>query len=163
MSLDITRRHELTVPKLSQCPSCGLLSIFCLVVGYRLALNRPNRYGSILPPTAWAVLAGIFGTAGLAFGATTLTAKVPLRGALLGSVSTLMFAVLCWRKRIAMVDRPTGPARRVRAKFDVEAGSCCIEGNRLPGSGCVRPERLRLSVLTRAHQKQLCKCAFYSR
>jgi hypothetical protein len=83
----------------------GVLSIFCLAVGYRLAFNRPNRYGSILPPAAWAVLAGIFGIAGLAFGATTFTAKVPLRGALLGSVSTLMFAVLCWRKRGAMVNR----------------------------------------------------------
>ena len=83
----------------------GLLSTFCLVVGYRLALNRPNRYGSMLPPTAWAVLAGLFGVAGLGFGATTFTANGPLRGALLGGISALMFAVLCWRKRAAMVNR----------------------------------------------------------
>ena len=55
-----------------------LLSSFCLVVGYRLALNRPNRYGSILPPSAWAALAGLFGVAGLAFLAPTFTA--PARG-----------------------------------------------------------------------------------
>jgi tetratricopeptide (TPR) repeat protein len=83
----------------------GLLAAFCLAVGYRLALNRPNRYGSMLSPTAWALLAGLFGVAGLGFGATTFATKGPLRGALLAGVSALMLAVLCWRKRAAMVNR----------------------------------------------------------
>jgi hypothetical protein len=83
----------------------SLLSIFCLVVGYRLAFNRPNRYGSMLPPTAWAFLAGIFAIAGLGSAATTFAAKGSLRGALPGGVSALMLGALCWRKRVAMINR----------------------------------------------------------
>lgn len=32
---------------------------FCLIVGYRLTLMRPNKYGSLLTPAAW-YLTGLF-------------------------------------------------------------------------------------------------------
>jgi hypothetical protein len=37
------------------------IALFCLVVGYRLFLNRPNRYGSILGPMSWRIVGGFFG------------------------------------------------------------------------------------------------------
>jgi tetratricopeptide (TPR) repeat protein len=81
----------------------GLLSIFCLAVGYRLARNRPNHHGSMLPPSAWIALAGLFGAAGLGLLATAITAKVPLRGTLAPALGSLVFAALCWRMRAATV------------------------------------------------------------
>lgn len=83
----------------------GVLSIFCLAVGYRLALNRPNRYGSMLSPPAWAVLAGAFALGGFGFAVAAFTAKVPIRGALFGGVSMWMFAALCLWKRAALANR----------------------------------------------------------
>lgn len=37
-----------------------LIALFCLPVGFRLAFNRPNRYGSLLPPAAWFALSCFF-------------------------------------------------------------------------------------------------------
>ena len=37
------------------------IALFCLSVGYRLFLNRPNRYGSILGPMSWRIVGGFFG------------------------------------------------------------------------------------------------------
>ena len=37
-----------------------LIGLFCLCVGWRLFLNRPNRYRSILGPTGWRILGVIF-------------------------------------------------------------------------------------------------------
>jgi len=34
----------------------GVIAAFCLLVGYRLLLNRPNRFGSLLTPVAWQIL-----------------------------------------------------------------------------------------------------------
>jgi hypothetical protein len=44
----------------------SILSLFCATLGYRLVRNRPNRYQSILSPTAWIMLALSFGAMGLA-------------------------------------------------------------------------------------------------
>ena len=44
----------------------AILAAFTSTIGYRLALNRPNRYGSILSPTAWAGLAMFFVVLGIA-------------------------------------------------------------------------------------------------
>jgi ATP-dependent Clp protease adaptor protein ClpS len=38
----------------------SVLSAFCLVSGYRLVLNRPNRQGMLLSPTGWRVTAACF-------------------------------------------------------------------------------------------------------
>jgi ATP-dependent Clp protease adapter protein ClpS len=32
------------------------IAAFCCLVGFRLAFNRPNRHGSVLPPTGWKTL-----------------------------------------------------------------------------------------------------------
>lgn len=40
--------------------SIGLIACFCIVVGYRLALDRPNRNQSVLPPMGWYALTLIF-------------------------------------------------------------------------------------------------------
>jgi ATP-dependent Clp protease adapter protein ClpS len=42
------------------------MSAFCSLVGYRLLLNRPNRYGSLLSPAGWRVLAAFFCIVGVA-------------------------------------------------------------------------------------------------
>ena len=34
----------------------ALIAFFCLSVGGRMTLRRPNRYGSIMPPFAWVVM-----------------------------------------------------------------------------------------------------------
>jgi hypothetical protein len=44
----------------------ALLATFCSVVGWRLFLNRPNRFGSILGPLGWHMLGGVFGVLGSA-------------------------------------------------------------------------------------------------
>ena len=43
----------------------ALLATFCSLVGWRLFLNQPNRYGSILSPVGWRILAGVFGVLGI--------------------------------------------------------------------------------------------------
>jgi ATP-dependent Clp protease adapter protein ClpS len=36
------------------------ISALCLLLGYRLVLNRPNRHGTLLSPMSWKVLAACF-------------------------------------------------------------------------------------------------------
>jgi len=43
----------------------ALIATFSSLVGWRMFLNRPNRYGSILSPLGWRVLAGVFGVSGV--------------------------------------------------------------------------------------------------
>ena len=38
----------------------AVVALFCLSVGYRLFLGRPNRYGSILGPASWRILGGFW-------------------------------------------------------------------------------------------------------
>jgi len=70
------------------------VAVFCLAVGYRLFLNRPNKYGSILTPLGWNALGAVFallaivgGTAVLHFGQYTAIAGPALTG---------VFAVCCF-------------------------------------------------------------------
>jgi succinate dehydrogenase/fumarate reductase cytochrome b subunit len=49
-----------------------LVAAFCLMVGYRLLLNRPNRYGSLLSPTGWRLLASFFVALGVWLGAVAI-------------------------------------------------------------------------------------------
>ena len=64
--------------------ACGfcLIAAFCLLVGWRLFWNRPNRYGSILGPIGWGILCLFFGGAGLfltfAFGISKLLTDISL-------------------------------------------------------------------------------------
>jgi ATP-dependent Clp protease adapter protein ClpS len=37
-----------------------MMSAFCSLMGYRLLLNRPNRYGSLFSPAGWRILAALF-------------------------------------------------------------------------------------------------------
>jgi len=47
---------------------------FFLFVGYRLLFNRPNKYGSLLPPIGWYTLAGTFVSLAALLGTASLLA-----------------------------------------------------------------------------------------
>lgn len=74
------------------------VSAFCLNLGYRLVLNRPNRYGSLLSPGAWRVMSVCFVMLTLFFAFFVL--RAPPRGA--GApgagivLAPLLFAAWCW-------------------------------------------------------------------
>lgn len=44
----------------------AMLAVFCLTVGWRLYLNRPNRHGSALGPSSWRIIGTLFGLCGAA-------------------------------------------------------------------------------------------------
>jgi ATP-dependent Clp protease adapter protein ClpS len=48
------------------------ISAFCLLLGYRLALNRPNRHESLLSPTSWKVLAASFVVLAVVMGSSVM-------------------------------------------------------------------------------------------
>jgi len=45
----------------------AILAAFCSLIGWRLFLNRPNRFGSILTPLGWRILGAMFGVFAAAF------------------------------------------------------------------------------------------------
>ena len=45
----------------------AIIGTYCALVGWRLFLNRPNRFGSILGPVGWRILGGTFGLSAIAF------------------------------------------------------------------------------------------------
>jgi hypothetical protein len=45
----------------------AVLAAFCSLVGWRLFLNRPNRFGSILTPLGWRILGAMFGVFTIGF------------------------------------------------------------------------------------------------
>jgi|HubBroStandDraft_1064217.scaffolds.fasta_scaffold54424_1 ATP-dependent Clp protease adapter protein ClpS len=51
-----TLRGSLQLTAIAMVMGFSLLAAFCFPVGYRLLLNRPNRYGSLLSPAGWVVL-----------------------------------------------------------------------------------------------------------
>jgi hypothetical protein len=70
------------------------LAVFCLTLGYRLLLNRPNRYGSLLSPGTWRALSiGFLGFVLLLVGLSFLSPTRLSVGALIGA---LMIAGWCW-------------------------------------------------------------------
>lgn len=48
------------------------LTAFCLVLGYRLVFNRPNKRGSLLSPIGWRALATCFGVVAFFVGSTAI-------------------------------------------------------------------------------------------
>jgi hypothetical protein len=55
-----------------------VIGVFFLLVGWRLSLNRPNRFGSLLSPLGWRALGALFAAVGIGLsaffvGTTTLT------------------------------------------------------------------------------------------
>jgi hypothetical protein len=81
----------------------AIIGTFCLTVGWRLFLNRPNQYGSILGPNGWRALGTIFGlfaVAAFAFDVLNLFAPKPGAEEMMvtistGVVSTAIFSVWC--------------------------------------------------------------------
>jgi len=45
----------------------AILAAFCSLIGWRLFLNRPNRFGSILSPLGWRILGAMFAVFAAAF------------------------------------------------------------------------------------------------
>jgi hypothetical protein len=72
---------------------------FCTSTGWRLALNRPNRYGSIIRPWAWRTLATLF-----LIMAVILVVFASMEAKLLSAwpaLGAIAFALLCfWRARM---------------------------------------------------------------
>jgi hypothetical protein len=73
----------------------GLISFFCVVVGYRLTFNRPNKYGSILSPSSWIILGLVFGALGLAITAGIIFINLPTRF-ISTAIFLILFTVVCW-------------------------------------------------------------------
>jgi hypothetical protein len=72
----------------------SLVAIFCLVVGGRMIVNRPNTHGSLLSPVGWYVLATVFlvlGAAVVFSGDSSMTGKN-----IGGVVSCITFANWCF-------------------------------------------------------------------
>lgn len=85
----------------------GTIALFAFVTGWRLALNRPNRHGSLLPPWGWYLLAAAF-----VLLAGFIGISLVLQGAYAGVVAVagcLMLALLCGRqgKAAAGIKLPT--------------------------------------------------------
>jgi hypothetical protein len=47
------------------CATLLIVGTFCVATGFRMFLNRPNRYGSILSPRGWSILGIVFGLVGI--------------------------------------------------------------------------------------------------
>jgi hypothetical protein len=78
----------------------ALLAVFCITVGWRLFMNRPNRHGSALGPLSWRILGSLFGLAGLAMlGFAVLGRDMPAditSIAVFSGGGTLFFAYWCF-------------------------------------------------------------------
>ena len=73
------------------------ISWFCISVGFRLLLNRPNAYNSVLSPLGWGVLGTLFAAGGLAFVAIGFSHS--MRPLLAGITGSAVFAVACFVMR----------------------------------------------------------------
>lgn len=71
----------------------GVIAVFCLLAGYRLALDRPNRFGSLLSPVGWQILAGCF--AAMAAAIAVLSVSNGTYTFLLSSVFLGLLAYAC--------------------------------------------------------------------
>jgi hypothetical protein len=74
----------------------GLISFFCIVVGYRLTFNRPNKYGSILSPISWIVLGLIFGVFGLGIIISIIFINHFPTRFISVAIFSILFAAVCW-------------------------------------------------------------------
>lgn len=95
----------------------AILAAFCSLVGWRLFLYRPNRFGSILSPWGWRILGGMFGASAvglLAFWVVLLRdgASIALQVTAVTSVaSSAAFCIWCLtaaRQAIANAARSNG-------------------------------------------------------
>jgi hypothetical protein len=77
----------------------AVLATFCALVGWRLFLNRPNRFGSILGPFGWRVLGTMFGVmaaAAFVHSVVLLRNGESSEGVLVTAVTTLVScAIFC--------------------------------------------------------------------
>jgi hypothetical protein len=78
-----------------------LISGFFLLVGWRLALNRPNQYGSILNPSGWRLLGAMFFVMGVVFVVFVARdwehALNKISDLMIPTVSCFVFSYLCFK------------------------------------------------------------------
>ncbi len=79
------------------------ITAFCLFMGYRLSLDRPNQHGSLLSPLGWKVLGGVFAL--FAIGTAVLFLWVAQYAGLVGSACAAVFASWCVRAAKAARER----------------------------------------------------------
>lgn len=71
------------------------IAVFCVMVGLRLYLNRPNRYGSLMTPTGWTILGSVFNLAAVTVGLVGVVWGVYLL--LLALVPAAVLSLMCFR------------------------------------------------------------------
>jgi hypothetical protein len=95
----VTESRPFSVGLVSFLTGLFVVGAFCLVVGFRMYLNRPNRYGSVLTPTGWNVLGLFFATGAVALGTTAFFAPPgPAIGAGAGCATMSFGCFYCARK-----------------------------------------------------------------
>jgi hypothetical protein len=78
-----------------------VIGVFFFLVGWRLLLNRPNRYGSILSPVGWRVLGSLFAVVGIGLfaffvGTMTLTLDT-ISTTAVPVIGSAVFSYWCFR------------------------------------------------------------------
>ena len=95
----INRPNVVDAGVIALCAGLLIVGTFCALVGFRLFLNRPNKYGSILSPVGWRVLGALFAAVMVAaFGLfITTTATLPPLPLLIASADGLgLFSCDCF-------------------------------------------------------------------
>lgn len=73
----------------------SIVGFVCCLIGLRLALNRPNRYQSLLPPYGWYTMALVFVVLGPALG--FLMIRQGDYEQLIGAACATLFGGWCWK------------------------------------------------------------------
>jgi hypothetical protein len=78
-----------------------VIGVFFFLVGWRLLLNRPNRYGSVLSPVGWRVLGILFAVVGIGLfaffvGTMTLTLDT-ISTTAVPVIASAIFSYWCFR------------------------------------------------------------------
>ena len=74
----------------------AVITIFCLSVGYRLALNHPNKNGSILSPFGWYSLVTVFWVVAVALAVSVIWTG-DYAAAIIGAVGSAIVGFWCLR------------------------------------------------------------------
>jgi hypothetical protein len=73
----------------------SIVGFVCCLIGFRLAVNRPNRYQSLLPPFGWYAIALVFVVLGPAL--RFLVIRQGDYEQLVGAACAIAFGGWCWK------------------------------------------------------------------
>ena len=75
---------------------CVIVGSLCTIVGFRMFLNRPNAYGSVLSPVGWILLGTLFACGAILCLLLGFSAEAFLLDTLIATLSGALFAVCCF-------------------------------------------------------------------